>query len=93
MFERIDTDNAYVRPNYSSPFAPPRLTNVTLETYQNIYTYDRATLWIAYGVPILLTTLAVIAGMITIISTGASYSNDFSTVFRISRIAKLDLEI
>ena len=51
------------RPNYSSSFAPPQLANVSLESYQNIYAYDRETLWIPYGLSLFLTMLAVMADM------------------------------
>ncbi|KAF4626926.1 hypothetical protein G7Y89_g11231 [Cudoniella acicularis] len=83
----------YFQPNYSSPFAPPQLTNVSLGTYQNLYNYDRATLWIAYGLSILFTTLAVIIGMIALILNGASYSNNFSTIIRVSRTTELNVEV
>ena len=81
------------RPNYSSPYAPPRLTNVSLPTYQNIYIYDRATLWIAYGLSILFTTLVAIAGIIALLLNGASYSDNFSTIVRVTRTADLSTDI
>ena len=73
---KMTTDAILFRPNYSSPFAPPQLVNVSLETYQNIYTYDRVTLWIAYGLSLFLTTLAVIAGMKV-----STFSTLFSRLF------------
>jgi hypothetical protein len=37
--------------------------------------------------------LAVIAGLIVLILSGASYSDNFSTIFRVSRTAKLSVEV
>lgn len=64
-----------------------------LEIYQNIFSDDWETLWIAYGVSILSTALAVIAGMTTLIQSGESYRNNFSTIVRVSRTAELSVEV
>lgn len=87
------TDSGSKRPNYSSPFAPPQHVNVSLETYHNVYHYDQVTLWIAYGLAILFTLLAAVAGMAALIINGASYSDNFSTIVRISRTAELSVEV
>ena len=66
---------------------------MTLETYQNVYRYDPATLWIAYGLSVLFATLAVIVGTTTLVLSGVSYSHNFSTVVRVSRTANLSVEV
>ena len=81
------------RPNYSSPFAPPELANVSLTTSQNIYLYDKTTLWIAYGLSMLFTALAVLIGMVAMLSNGESYSNSFSSIVRVARTADLSAEV
>lgn len=81
------------RPNYSSPFAPSNLTNVTLESYHNIYVYDSATLWVAYGLAIFFSALAVIVGLVAIALSGASYDNLFSTIVRVARTAEMTVEV
>ncbi|KAK5679710.1 hypothetical protein LTS10_007658 [Elasticomyces elasticus] len=83
----------YFLPNYSSVFAPDPLTDVTMERFRNVYAYDSVTLWIAYGLSILFTALAVSAGIIALVQNGASYSNYFSTVLRVSRTAELDVQV
>ena len=83
------------RPNYSSPWAPPNQghVNVSLETYHNIYKYDWETLWISYGLAVLFTTLAVVAGVVALILNGVSYSDNFSTIVRVSRTADMSVEV
>jgi hypothetical protein len=79
------------RPNYSSVFAPQRLINVSLPIHSNEYNYDIFTLWIAYGLSILTTLIAVTVGLAAIVLTGASYSDNFSTSLRVSRAADLSV--
>jgi hypothetical protein len=77
-----------LRTNYSSPYAPARQYS-TVDSGRTLYVYDAATLWIAYGLSIFFTLLAVIIGLQTIITSGKSYSNRFSTVVRVARTAGL----
>ncbi|KAL8753297.1 MAG: hypothetical protein Q9184_005465 [Pyrenodesmia sp. 2 TL-2023] len=90
----IESTTAILRtvPNYSSVFAPEELVNVSLPTYQNIYIYDRATLWIAYGLSLLFSTLAAIVGLVAITLSGASYSNQFSTIVRVAKTGELNVD-
>ena len=81
------------RPDYSSPFAPPELTDVLIETYENVYSYDSVTLWIAYGLSILFTLLTVMAGIGALFLNEASYSDNFSTMLRINRTAEISAEV
>ena len=62
-------------------------------TYHNVYQYTRRRLWITYGVSLLCATVAVALGLHAIIAGGASYSNEFSTILRVSRHAYLDHEV
>ncbi|KAF7193881.1 hypothetical protein HII31_04771 [Pseudocercospora fuligena] len=80
------------QPNRSSPFAPA-LVNVTSRIYQNVYEYSAVKLWLAYGIAIGFTLLGVIFGLIAIITNGASYSDDFSTILRTARYACLSKEV
>ncbi|KXT04967.1 hypothetical protein AC578_10324, partial [Pseudocercospora eumusae] len=83
----------YFQPNYSSPFSPSRLTNVTTQEFETIYVYDALTLWISYGLAILFTTVAVAAGWIAIFLNGCSYSDNFSTFVRVGRMAVMSNEV
>jgi hypothetical protein len=62
-------------------------------TYRNVYIYTKYKLWLAYGVAIACTSVAVCIGLYTIFSTGASSSSDFSTIFRAARGAALSNEV
>lgn len=91
----VDPSNGFSwrRPNFSSPFAPAQLTPTALETWHNAYRYNAATLWIAYGLAIGATALAVAGGFTALVANGAAYSDKFSTLFRVSRTAGLSVEV
>jgi hypothetical protein len=61
-------------------------------TYRNIYVYSPLKLWLAYGLALVFATGAVAAGLLITHRNQASYSNNFSTVLRVSRNAKLNTE-
>lgn len=82
----------HFQPNASSPFAPS-LVNVTSDVYQNVYAYAAVKLWLAYGIAIGFTLLGVVFGLSAIILNDASYSNDFSTILRTARYARLSREV
>lgn len=82
----------HIRLNYSSNFAPAP-PNVTHHKYHNVYTYSAWKLWTAYGIAILFATIAVFIGLETMASSGVSYSDNFSTIFRIARGAEVDKPI
>ena len=82
-----------LRANYSSAYAPPRLTNVTIQSQENKYTYDVDTLWVAYGIAVLFASLATLLGLLTIWRSKASYSHRFSTIVRVARTADLSEEV
>ncbi|KAK5707034.1 hypothetical protein LTR17_021070 [Elasticomyces elasticus] len=83
----------YLQPNYSSPYAPARLTNVTFNRYHNVYEYSTATLWVAYAVAILFTLVSLVLGMISMVLNDGSYRNDFSTILRTTRTAIVSVEV
>jgi hypothetical protein len=56
-----------------------------------VYTVRR--LWVAYALATLGAAIPVALGLYTIFATGASYSNEFSTILRVSRRAHLDKEV
>jgi hypothetical protein len=56
-----------------------------------VYTVRR--LWIAYALATLGAAVPVALGLYTIFATGASYSNEFSTILRVSRRAHLDKDV
>ena len=80
------------RPNASSIFYPEQ-TEVRFATLENIYIYAVYKLWLAYGLAIGATALIVLFGVAAIIANQASFSNKFSTIFRLSRGAQLSNEI
>ncbi|KAL8792635.1 MAG: hypothetical protein Q9195_004763 [Heterodermia aff. obscurata] len=79
-----------LRPNGSQEGVPQ--ANVTTLDYQTIYTYSSDKLWLAYGIAIFLTAIAVAQGLFVIYSNGASYSNNFSTVMRSTWSAELNVD-
>ena len=58
-----------------------------------MYVYTARRLWIAYALAASCATIAVALGLYTIVATGASYSNEFSTILRVSRHAHLEKEV
>lgn len=59
--------------------------------YQTIYAYSSDKLWLAYGIAIFFTAIAVAQGFFVIFSSGASYSNNFSTIMRSTWSAELNV--
>lgn len=80
------------RPNYSSPTAPLPV-DVAYHRYHNIYVYSAQKLWLPYGIASGASTLAVIAGLVTMYLNRASYSNNFSTMLRAAYGAELTARI
>ncbi|RHZ70637.1 hypothetical protein CDV55_105263 [Aspergillus turcosus] len=80
--------SALLQPNYSSIYAPPD-TNVTITTWGNVYSYSLPTLWIAYGIAILVTTISVLLGLVAYFANHGSYSTKFSTIVRKTRKAPI----
>ncbi|MCJ1230870.1 hypothetical protein MMC12_007544 [Toensbergia leucococca] len=65
-------------------------TNVTIASAQNVYEYTSSRLLLAYGLAVLFTLLCVTMGGLAFIRSGVSYSNNFSTIMRISRNPEID---
>jgi hypothetical protein len=80
------------RPNYSSITAPPP-ANVTSKTFENVYVYAAWRLWLPYGIAILMTTVTALVGLATMFVNDASYSSNFSTVFRTAQVATMSAPI
>jgi hypothetical protein len=83
----------YLRPNYSSPHAPARLTKVTFHNNHNIYLYSKSTLWIAYGTAIFFTLIAMLIGLLSMLKNNVAYANNFSIVLRVAKTATMNVEI
>ena len=58
-----------------------------------MYSYAAWKLWIAYGIAILLSALAVVVGAIYIELNAATYTDNFSTIFRIAKGAEISVPI
>lgn len=54
--------------------------------------YAPTKLWLAYGIALLCTSIAVGIGSISILSEKASYSNKFSAVYRASQAATINVD-
>jgi hypothetical protein len=68
-------------------------TSVLTTSTSNIYLYDAMRLWTSYGAALAASLLAVAVGLASIVTTGASYSNRFSTIVRASRDQYLPITI
>lgn len=80
------------RPNTSSIYYPDEIV-VQSAIGENIYVYAAYKLWLAYGMMVGATALIVFFGIAAMIANDASFSNEFSTILRISRGAQLSHEI
>jgi hypothetical protein len=80
------------RPNTSSLIAPAKV-NITQNIYRNQYDYSAPNLWLTYGIALGITMLVAVAGFVAMMTNGAAFSNDFSTILRASRTAKLSEEV
>lgn len=66
---------------------------MTLPNYQNVYVYSAQELWLAYGIALLLFLAAVVVGTFFTCKSRASYSDNFSTVFRTTKAAEIDVKL
>jgi hypothetical protein len=61
-----------------------------------VYIYNSYKLWLAYGIALASSMIAVAVGLYTMVANNASYSNEFSTILRVAYHAisdpKLDVE-
>lgn len=83
--------NMHNRPNYTVEAVPD--TNVTINSYRNIYIYTRSVLWAAYGTALGVTALCVTVGVLLYHSTDDSYSSKFSTIFRVTQGAMVSIDL
>ncbi|OQE10102.1 hypothetical protein PENFLA_c093G02106 [Penicillium flavigenum] len=94
LFENITfslMSSEMFQPNYTVEAVPD--TNVTINSYRNIYIYTRSVLWAAYGTALGVTALCVTAGILLYLSTDGSYSSKFSTIFRVTRGAMVSVDL
>ena len=80
------------RPNVTSQFRPQPV-QVELRNVHNVYVYSSARLWTAYGIALFFAAVAAAVGIWAFIVNGVSYSQDFSTVFRVARGATMSEEV
>ncbi|KAI1368856.1 hypothetical protein F5Y08DRAFT_353440 [Xylaria arbuscula] len=73
-----------LRPNYSSPYAPPD-TLVTITTIKNVYNYSNSIFGGSYGAALGIALLAIAVALFSV-GNGASYSTKFSTILRVAHI-------
>ncbi|KAI0450081.1 hypothetical protein F5B21DRAFT_508512 [Xylaria acuta] len=81
-----------LQPNLASAFSPPPV-EVTFATLKPVYSYSPAQLWIAYGAAILAASLTLVVGIVALVSNGASYNGDFSSILRAAYGAVLSFSI
>ncbi|KAJ5873204.1 hypothetical protein N7455_003747 [Penicillium solitum] len=79
------------QPNYTVQAVPN--TNVTINSYRNVYVYTRSILWAAYGTAIGVTVLCVTAGILLYLSADGSYTSKFSTIFRVTQGAMVSIDL
>ncbi|KAJ9491900.1 hypothetical protein VN97_g1351 [Penicillium thymicola] len=89
MLNLPSTLNMYNRPNYMVQAVPD--TNVTINSYRNIYVYTRSILWAAYGTALGITALCVTAGILLYLSADGSYTSKFSTIYRVTQGAMVSV--
>ena len=82
-----DLRNLIIRKDESSATSVP----VQIQNYELAYIYKPDDLYIAYGCAILITCLSVLVGCRSIFKNNAAYSNNFSTVLRMTRDETFDL--
>lgn len=66
---------------------------MTFLKYENVYVYSAWKLWLAYGIAIALAAASVGLALITIWVSKASFSDNFSTIFRVARGADVSVVI
>ncbi len=92
MISYVHTAYLNASPDPRTPYYPPP-ANVTFLTYHSVYAYSAWTLWLAYGIALFLSAIAVGLGYLAIFATGLSYSSSFSTVLRMTSHARLYVSI
>jgi hypothetical protein len=95
LFKKIVVSTMSVpelQPNHTSPYAPPKAT-VTTYAEHNVYVYAASRLWLAYGLAIVCTALAMGLGLFAISANDGTYTADFSTVLRAVQGARLSADM
>lgn len=68
-------------------------TNATLLQSLNTFTYAPRGLVVAYGIAILLSSICLALGLAAIYGNGVTYTNNFSTILRMTRDKAFDVSI
>ncbi|KAK5635539.1 hypothetical protein RRF57_011251 [Xylaria bambusicola] len=95
MFQNITISllsSKSLQPNLTFELAPPKV-NVTTTSYPLEYNYSACELGVAYGIAVAVTIVVISVGFLAIRSNGASYTNDFSSIYRVAHRAVLSVEI
>ena len=78
--------------NSNSPLAPEKV-EITQDLYGNVYSYAMDKLWLAYGIAIGVCVLNVVVGFVAVFTTGASFTDNFSTITRMARNATIEADL
>ncbi|KAI0523918.1 hypothetical protein F5B22DRAFT_643025 [Xylaria bambusicola] len=81
-----------LQPNLTSEFAPPKV-NVSMTSHSVEYNYSAGELAVAYGTAAAVAIAVISVGFIAIRSNGASYTTDFSSIYRVAHQAVLSIAI
>jgi hypothetical protein len=72
------------------PMEETNLTKVAYESYKPLYEYRPYNLWLAYGIAITLSFVAVLLGLHALWLNGVSHDNSFSSIMAVTRNGFLD---
>jgi hypothetical protein len=72
------------------PMEQTNLTTVTHTTYPNVYEYRPYNLWLAYGIAVASSFIAVLLGLYALWLNGVSHDNSFSSIMASTRNGFLD---
>ncbi|USW49231.1 hypothetical protein Slin15195_G025500 [Septoria linicola] len=76
----------------SSLLAPAKV-QVVQHLYGNVYSYASDKLWLAYGIAIGVCVLNLVIGMLSVVRTRASFTDNFSTIVRVARNASIEADM
>jgi hypothetical protein len=83
LFTSAVADSSYI-------FTSEPLTNATIQNFLPTFVYHPRILLIAYGTAISLSMLCLVCGLAAIYSNGVTYTNNFSTIVRMTRDKRFD---
>ena len=74
----------------SSNFTMNTTAQITFLSAQNVYKYDKRNLLVSYGAVILVTVIAIIIGIVSLIENGVYHDTSFSAIMATTRNPDLD---